>query len=205
LEKDVRKITFINYIEDEKVFRSKASRRTEWRAKEHLRSLLTHEYNYEDLLKVVPNIFVKSIQEIIFKNFSKASIKNLKIKHIFGGLSNSKLYQLNDENKKYILRLLDNNRKIEVRQSEIAAHKAGAQMKIAPTLIDTDKLALVILMDFIDGRTMSKQDFNDKFIVGKVIENIKKFHNCKIEYHLLNKTKIDTIKEAYAYYLTCAL
>ncbi|WP_425361522.1 MULTISPECIES: phosphotransferase [unclassified Candidatus Tisiphia] len=192
--KGERKIIFVNYIEDDEKFNSSAAKRAKERAKEYLRPLVTEEFGYNELLKKVPNIFIAPIKEVVSKSFSQKEIDNIKFKKVFGGLSQAKLFQINN---KYVLRLLDENKEIEIRESEISAHKIGSKLKIAPTLICSDTLSLVSIMEFIEGRTMSTKDLKNAIIIEKIMANLKKFHNYLGNNNLLKKTKLDTIKNSY--------
>lgn len=197
VKKGDRKIVFINYIEDDEKFNSSAAKRAKEKAKEYLRPLITEEFSYNELLNKVPYIYIASIKEVVSKSFSQEELNSLKFKKLFGGLSQSKLFQINSNGNKYVLRLLDESKEIEIRKSEISAHEIGSKLKIAPNLILSDSLSLVSVMEFIEGRTISTKDIKDTVIIEKIMVNLKKFHNYSGNYNLLKKTKLDTIKNLY--------
>lgn len=197
VKKGKREIIFVDFIEDNEKFNSSATKRAKERAKEYLRALVSEEFSYNELLDKVPSIFITSIKEAISKSFLQEDIKNIKFKKVFGGLSESRLFQINSNNNKYILRLLDEKKEQESRKSEISAHKIGSKLKIAPSLIYSDPLSLVSIMEFIEGRTMNPKDLKDTKIIEKIIANLKKFHNYVDNNNLLKKTKLDTIKNLY--------
>jgi len=150
------------------------------------------------LLQGLSNGYMLQIQEAL--NFIAQGNQNqLFFQPLLGGLSNAKIFSFAINNKQYVLRLLDEAESIDIRQSELAAHQIGAQLKIAPQLFYFKQSnPLVFVIEFIDGQLFSQKDLDNPIIVKKLMETIRKFHNTVPPVALYQKTKLTFINEKIA-------
>ncbi len=153
--------------------------------------------NTAQLLNNVPSTYASSIQDALSTIVSEEEMQSIEFKSLLGGLSQSKLFQFDLRGKKYVLRLLDENKALERRKSEVAAHRIASQLEIAPKLFYTDRSPLVMIMEFIEGRTFSREDLDNRDLVTQVMQTLKKFHQYTGDAHLLKRTKVETIEYAY--------
>jgi thiamine kinase-like enzyme len=153
-------------------------------------------YSLHELLDNVPEAYVVHIQEAFGTLVSQQKLESLRFSPLIGGLSTSRLYRTEIDNKKCVLRLLDPKRAIEKRLSEIEGITIAARLKIGPNLIYANESALVVLVEYIEGRTFSHEDLNNSLLVKALMRSIRAFHNCAEEQHLFRAQvkKIDTIQ-----------
>jgi guanylate kinase len=155
-------------------------------------------FNLNDILNTASDACATQIQEAINVIAPNESVNNLCFKPLLGGVSKAQVFQFDVKNKKYVLRLLDEHEPIDRRLSELSAHKIGVELRIAPTLFyHTDKNPLVLVMEFIEGRLFSRNDLNNREIITKVMQAIKKFHCYASKEHLLQRTRVDVIQDLY--------
>jgi len=131
--------------------------------KSQLVSEAAHSYSLSQLLENISPVYHSSIVEAIAKMTTNEDTSKIVFTLMLGGLSNAQLFQMNVDNRKYVLRLLDEKKAVERRKSEVYGHLLGASLKIAPKLIYTDQIPLVMVMEFIEGRTFSHSDLNGRY------------------------------------------
>lgn len=154
------------------------------------------EYSLHELLKTLPDTYASPIQAALTALAPKQHIETIRFSPLLGGLSTARLFKTEIDGKKCVLRLLDPARAFERRQSEIAGLRIGAKLKIAPECLYADEAALVIIVQFIEGRTFSHNDLSDKKLVKKVMQAVRTFHDYTGEEHLIQHQvqKVDTIQ-----------
>lgn len=150
--------------------------------------------NFPELLSIIPDVY---------KSFICEAIENIdcnpeEFEPLIGGFSNAKIFKFKVDEKSYVLRIFDKEKPIEKRTSELTAHKIAADLEIAPKVhyINSEFDPLVMIMDYIDGRSFSSDDLSDKEIIKNIMYSIKKFHNHS-KGVVLKKTKFDSMNENY--------
>lgn len=103
--------------------------------------------------------------------------EKLQVSDLPGGFSFANLYLLSFEGKKFVLRVLDANEGIAVKRKEIIAHRYADQMEIAPALRYIEKNYAFVVMDYVEGHTLTLEDVKDKKILKNLGEAIAKIHN----------------------------
>ena len=151
---------------------------------------------YNDILNNVTTTYAPAIQEAINMLVSKEDIENIHFKPL-NGFSDARLFQFDVKDKKYVLRLLDENKPLERRNSELEAHRIGVELKMTPEIFYVDQKSLVMVMEFIEGRTLSRDDLNDNDIFQKVMQTLKKFHQYSGENHLFQQTRMKSMRNLY--------
>lgn len=154
-------------------------------------------YSLDELLERVAPNYIPSIREAVSRISLENSEKYICFTPLLGGLSKCQLFRMEVKGKKYVLRLLDEKKPIEKRRSEIEGHRIGAQLTIAPKLLYYDHASLVMVMEFIEGRTFSRSDLNNKALVRSVMQTLKKFHTYRGEEHLIRRSKTKAHQELY--------
>lgn len=172
----------------------------EWLSDEEALFIEHGLYSINEVLDAVSENYRPSINQAISFIASKEAVNKIQFKPLLGGLTKSKVFRVDIENKKYVLRLLDENQPLEKRRSELNAHKIAAGCKIAPEIIYADQTLLVVLMEYIEGRTLTKDDLNNSEIVKKIMCALKKFHQHPKERDLIRRTKVEAIQDLYDRY-----
>jgi thiamine kinase-like enzyme len=119
---------------------------------------------------------------------------------LLGGGTKAKIFRVELNQQKFVLRLLDENQPLERRKSELCAHKMGEKLQIAPKLIYSDPSYRVMLMDFIEGRELVKEDLDNPDLLKELMQTLKKFHHQPKDESLVKKTKLEAIQDLYERY-----
>ena len=154
----------------------------------------------KEVLAAVPEGYALPIKESMSLIAKEEAVDKIQFKPLIGGGAKAKIFRVDIGNKKYVLRLLDEKLPIERRRSEINAHKIGAELQIAPKIIYVDQRLSVMVMEFIEGRTLTRDDLNNVEIVKEVMKALKTFHQFLHEGQLVSRTKVAAIQELYDRY-----
>jgi thiamine kinase-like enzyme len=154
------------------------------------------DYSLAELFENLPDVYVAPIQEALSTIVSQDKLESVRFSPLLGGLSTSRMFQTIVDEKKYVLRLFDPKRAIERRRSEIEGLRIGARLQIAPQLIYANEAALVAVLEFIEGRTFTHEDLDNKELVKKLMRAVRTFHDYADGQHLIRAQikKIDTIQ-----------
>jgi len=106
-------------------------------------------------------------------------LENFNFSELKGGMTSAKLYTFEIDHKKYVLRTLSSKQNIESRQSEIMAHKIAMNMGIAPELTYVDEEFTFMIMPFIEGHLLTRNDLNDEFVLKSLGQMLQKLHQYK--------------------------
>lgn len=99
-----------------------------------------------------------------------------------GGMSSSKVYEIDFLNQKEVIRLLDQGISEQQRKYEFEMHKFAAEKSLAPQIncVGEEDSPYFIIMKYIEGRNFSpEQDFGNKQIMKNIIDAIKHIHQAK--------------------------
>lgn len=157
-------------------------------------------YTIKEVLTAVSEKYAVPINEALSLIAKEEEIDKIPFNPLLGGGTNSKLFRIDIGNKKYVLRLLDENQPIERRRSELNAQKIGAELEISPKVFYADQMLIVMVMEFIEGRTLTRDDLNNAKIVKGTMEALKKFHQYPVEGQLIKRTKVGAIQDLYERY-----
>lgn len=166
---------------------------------------ISEEVLLSDICKRVSGNYVLPIHEAIALITQDVAADQIRFEPMLGGGSKAKLFRVDVGDKKYVLRLLDENQPVGQRMSELNAHRIGVELQIAPEIIYADPQPLVILMEFIEGRTLTRDDLDNAEVVKQVVSALKKFHhyseNDSSSYSgILRRTKVKAIHDLYDRY-----
>jgi|694.fasta_scaffold25378_3 thiamine kinase-like enzyme len=153
-----------------------------------------------EVLASVSKNYALPIHEALLLVADGEDIDKIQFKPLLGGGTKSKIYRIDIGNKKYVLRLLDEDQPVARRRSELNAHKIGTELQIAPKIIYTDPKLVVTVMEFIEGRTLTREDLKNAEIISKVMQALKKFHEYPNEGLLVKRTKVGAIQDLYDRY-----
>lgn len=148
-------------------------------------SLQGENYSYSDLLKESQPEQIKALQEA--SSFLKWN-EDTRFESLEGGLTKAKVYSFEFEEKKYVLRFLALTPSIskEMRQNEIQALNIGHKLGIAPRCVFSDEDAVLMIMPFIQGRSL---DHRDDHLLSQLGTMIRKLHNYSDAYPVRNSLK----------------
>ncbi len=93
-----------------------------------------------------------------------------------GGLSGAKNYKVEVENSAYVLRILNPNESLVSREREIQAATCAATIKIAPRVFYHDPQYNAMIMEFIDGPTLTSSLLQDSQNLKTLLKTVKKLH-----------------------------
>lgn len=160
-------------------------------------------YTYRNLLQNSPLSLQKAIESgIDFLLSEKQNPKNLHFTTLLGGFSSSQLYLFSIGQERYVLRIIDprnfDNPELTFykRMNEVIAHQEASYLGIAPEMVYSDADALIIIMKYIEGHTVSKKDFFNKKILSSLGKAIKKIHDISPE---LSKSSVQLDRAAKHY------
>lgn len=126
----------------------------------------------------------------------------LQFEILLGGFSGSKLYTFSVGSEKYVLRVIDPKRldnplpTLDKRKNEVIAHKMASDLGVAPEFIYSDSDALIIIMKFIEGHTLSKNDLGDKDVLQRLGRALRKIHDSRPSFPW-NFTQLDRARKHY--------
>jgi len=124
---------------------------------------------------------------------------NIKIEKLTGGLSSSELYKCALNNKVYVAKIL--NTELENRKNEIVAQIEAANIKIAPQVYYHDPEYRIMIMDYMNYRSVSLNEMRNNFLLDAVVETVTKLN--KLPTTTSRKSDIiQEIQERYAYLIT---
>lgn len=138
---------------------------------------------YDEILKDCQPEQAVAVQEafraICEHEDQKNSIEFIKLQ---GGMTRASLYTFNLNNKKYVLRFLDPKHPENQRHNEILANKIGYQLHLGPECIFADQNALLIIMPFIEGHTLTSKDFENLPLIPNLGKMLATLHNFGEDY-----------------------
>jgi thiamine kinase-like enzyme len=105
------------------------------------------------------------------------------LKEIEGGLSDSEVYVFKSNGgQKYILKKSGNWPDRDGKLVALEMNKFCAFNGISPRLlyVDDEDNPKIVVMDYIDGRIFSIEDFYNDKILYKIVENLKRLHDVRI-------------------------
>jgi thiamine kinase-like enzyme len=152
-----------------------------------------------DLLTDISKNYACPIKEAIKKIAPTKNVNDICFHPLLGGLSSAKLFSIDIDDKKYVFKLLDETISIERRKSEINAHKIGAELNIAPKLLFSDEVPLIMVMEFIEGRHFAVSDLNNKEIIAKIFQALRKFNYYSGEKSIIHGSRIKSLQDLYDY------
>jgi|GEM_PF-1452750 len=156
-------------------------------------------FTLDELISIMPEISRPAVFEAIEKIASKEEKHTIQFKPLFGGHSNAKLFRFQASGKKYVLRLLETDKAIEKRSSEIAAHQHAESLQIAPKLIYVDRPCSFMIMEYVEGRTFSRHgaDLNNNELATKVMQTFRKFHLSSQRPNISRETRPSSLHNQY--------
>ena len=159
---------------------------------------LVLKHGIAEFLKCVPVAYHESVKKAILKIDPNVDLSSIDFESLLGGFSGAKLFKFKIKNIGYVLRLLSQDKKNELRRSEIKAHQTAAKLGIAPKIyyVDSQKDPLVIVMEFIDCRILSQEDLNNETILKKSTDAINIFQNSSVK-GLLKQTRLKAAEALY--------
>lgn len=99
-----------------------------------------------------------------------------------GGLSSAKNYKVTFEGKDYVLRVLNLSASFERRQEEIKAATCAGVLNIGPYIRYVDHGYNAIIMDFVNGQTLSRSLLKQKEMLRSFIQTMKCLHQYSGEF-----------------------
>ena len=156
----------------------------------------TNSYTLSDILNPLSLTYKNAILKAISTVAPQEDMYNIRFEPLVG-FSLSKVFSFEVHDKKFVLRLLVEKHPLERRIAEVNAHRIGYKLGIAPKLFFVDDIPLVMVIEFIEGRTFSRHDLDDDETIYKVMQAIKKFHQYSGETQLQKQTKAQLIQKKY--------
>lgn len=134
--------------------------------------------------------------EFAISQFSKEnlSIDEIDLKELSGGMSSNKLYSLKIAEEKYVLRILSTKHTLAARQNEIDAHEIGAALGIAPEIVYKDKDFKFIVMRFINGHILTRNDLQNPTVIAYLGNMIGKLHSYQGQFQNI-RTQNDRVRK----------
>lgn len=126
----------------------------------------------------------------------------LRFSPLDGGFSSSNLFVFSVDGQRYVLRVLDPNildnpaPTLNKRMREVLAHRAASEQGLAPELIYTDANALILIMRYIDGHTLSREDFKEDSFLLELGSSLRRFHQSSVQLPE-KRTQLDRAKKHY--------
>jgi thiamine kinase-like enzyme len=107
-----------------------------------------------------------------------------KLKELGGGLSDSGVYMFKSSGgQKYVLKRGGSWPDHDGKLMELALHKICASNGVAPQIlyVDNERDPKTVVMDYIDGRLLVREDFYNDDIIDGIIENLKYIHDAPVK------------------------
>lgn len=154
---------------------------------------------HKQTIEAIHPIYETPLRKALSQLFGNES--NVKFTPLTGGMSAASLFLLEGDQQKYVLRLMPERQTPEKKLAEIEANRIAAQLGITPKLryVD-DETSLLIVMDYIDGRSIKIDDLNNHRTMKKVMEALRLYHSTVPNKTIFKYTKLDAINELYHRY-----
>lgn len=118
---------------------------------------------------------------------ARSTLNSVMFYRLQGGFTSSQVYRFQVEAKSYVLKVLDPKRiatpenKKENRYNEVVAHKKASGLGISPKYIFSDSKALILLMECIEGESLTRADLEQTHLIVQLARSLKLFHDSKLE------------------------
>lgn len=109
-----------------------------------------------------------------------ASSDKLNLTPLLGGVSSACLFHFEVASNSYVLRLLPEQASLEEKDRQITLMKNAAKAGIGPSIHYTCPNSSGVIMDFIDGKTVTPKLFIEKNYLINFAKTLKKLHDSPI-------------------------
>ncbi len=130
-----------------------------------------HALSYQELATEVPQLY-QGIHAI-----AKTQVSNVTFTPLTGGMTSAQLFVFSLAGKKYVLRTMKKHHPLQERLNEVKAHSIAESIGIAPKLLYVDPDYGFVIMDFVDGHTITRSELNDECNLKKLGLMLAKLHN----------------------------
>ena len=127
----------------------------------------------------VPHYDYKSIASIAQYLYPNKT-KGMKIKPLIGGFSGDRLYLLEINNKKIVIRIQKSEKSMADRRLEWFCTKTASDMSIGPKLLYASSNLGIIVTEFLEGGPPTAETFAKDSVVVMLAKNIKQINNGPI-------------------------
>ncbi|MDP1879783.1 MAG: choline/ethanolamine kinase family protein [Parachlamydiaceae bacterium] len=108
--------------------------------------------------------------------FFKNPKEPLIVTTLHGGLSQSQNYKIIADGKSYVLRIFDEATALDERQQEINSAVCAGQQGIGPRIVYIDDYFRAMIMDFVEGQTLTRSVLEDKNILRIFLQSLRQLH-----------------------------
>lgn len=152
-----------------------------------IRGLLFFLFICNSYFVAYENDYIKEVAKVYFHEEP-----DLEIMPLTGGYSEAKNFILQIKDKKYVFRIRDPNGNC----NEIYAMLQAAELNIAPKVFYIAPDQQAILMDFVDGSTLSSRQAHDPISIGRIARGISLIHSIP-NLAKLKLSFFDVVKRSY--------
>jgi thiamine kinase-like enzyme len=123
------------------------------------------------------------------------------LQEIEGGLSDSEVYVFKSrEGQRYVLKKGGSWPGRDGKLMELALHKFCSTNGISPKLlyVDDEKNPKIVVMDYIDGKLLARQDFYNEELLDNIVKNLRCLHSMPINPTFKKRTLLSELKASVA-------
>jgi len=151
--------------------------------------------SYNEFLQNIPSDIETKLKPA-FDSLQITDPLSIDFQPLLGGFSSSKLYKFSNERKTFVLRTLSSKNNGANAQREVATHTLASDLGIAPKIYYADPDNRFIIMEFIEGPSLSKLHFKNEKVLLTLGSSIRKIHDSNIT-HEGSRTHIDIVSRHY--------
>lgn len=134
-----------------------------------------------------------SVHETLTHCFPFYPQENISLKPLKGGLSLAKLYKIEIDERKYVLRILQSQEINDQDSLELFCLTEASKKGLSPQIIYISPDSRTVIMDFIEGKTLTIKQANLPENVFKIARTLYETHqitgHCSVGESLLSKSK----------------
>ena len=145
---------------------------------EKTRSKNTQLLTLDDAEKKYPKYLWSVFRTLALSKWGSKDVKNSRAEILKGGFSSDAVFKVKIASKDYVLRFIGKEKPIKDRQNFIEASRWAGDHDFAPKVLLNDSNHLLILMGFIQGRTLTLEDTQNEKIIKEVAVTLSKIHKA---------------------------
>jgi thiamine kinase-like enzyme len=112
-----------------------------------------------------------------FAEYFTGNKKVSSVAELQGGLSGAKNYKATSDGRNYVLRILNPKESLYARKHEIAAATFAGERGIGPKILYVAPLHEAMIMEFVEGQTLTPSLLEEKAKLCALLQTIKKLHS----------------------------
>ncbi len=157
---------------------------------------MNNQKSYKEILEQNPALKDSLLPALKYIASNAVSEEAVLFTELNGGVSSVKKYCFMLDERAYVLRMFISRYDWQTKNNECTAHKYAAKIGIAPDIVYTDDNLTFMIMPFIKGHILTREDLKDRRTLRNLARALAKLHQYDGPY-FKNKPQIDRVSRVY--------